>query len=180
MSVSGNWNDNAYKVVSKALNEEYWFPIHITSKRGFRVFDDSRQGSSEFKLPKRATKGSAGYDFFNNTGEDIIIKAHSSTKIPTNVSSFMLYGEVLLIYPRSSLGIKYTVRILNTIPVIDSDYSGEIIIALQNDSSEDVVIHKGSAFCQGVFLNHLLASDDDTSEERVQGTSGGIGSTGKI
>ena len=74
----------------------------------------------EIKMPIRATKKSAGYDFF--APFDIYLKPNEDIKIPTGIRSYMQDGEVLIAVPRSGLGFKYYARLANTLGVIDSDY----------------------------------------------------------
>ena len=132
------------------------------------------------KLPKRATKGSAGYDFY--APFDIILKPCETIKIPTGIRSSMEDGWVLKIYPRSGLGFKYRLQLNNTVGIIDSDYyfsdnEGHIMIKITNDSNEGktVEVKKGDGFAQGIFVEYGITFDDDVSEER----NGGFGSTTK-
>lgn len=146
--------------------------------RGFTVAPG--YDASKVKLPKRGTKRSAGYDFFNNTGSDIVLEpGEISDKIPSGVCSYMLDDEVLKIYVRSSIGFKYTTRIVNGTPIIDSDFSNEIMIKLQNLGTKKLVVAPGDAFVQGIFTKYLLADGDDF--ETGLDRDGGFGSTtGKI
>ena len=135
---------------------------------------------NSIKLPKRATKGSAGYDFF--APYDILLKKGETIKIPTGIRVKMNEDYVLFLLPRSSLGFKYRLQLDNTVGVIDSDYynsanEGHIFIKLTNDSKEnkDMVVKKGDGFCQGIFLKFGITVDDDTTDIR----NGGIGSTTK-
>ena len=132
------------------------------------------------KLPKRATKGSAGYDFY--APFDIMLKPGETIKIPTGIRSSMEDGWVLKIYPRSGLGFKYRLQFNNTVGIIDSDYyfsdnEGHIMIKITNDSNEGktVEVKKGDGFAQGIFVEYGITFDDDVSEER----NGGFGSTTK-
>lgn len=130
-------------------------------------------------LPKRATAGSAGYDFFIPV--DFVIGANTVTNIPTGIKCAMDEGWVLHMYPRSGHGFKYGLHLANTVGVIDKDYynnagnEGHIFVKLINDSiiSEDVVLKKDTAFCQGVFAPFGITLDDNTCAERI----GGLGST---
>lgn len=135
---------------------------------------------NSIKLPVRATKYSAGYDFF--APYDFVIKPKQTIKVPTGIRVRMLEDYVLLIFPRSSLGFKFRLQLDNTVGVIDSDYynsnnEGHIFIKLTNDSNEnkDVVIKNGQGFAQAIFMNYGITEDDDVSEIR----NGGIGSTNK-
>ena len=128
-----------------------------------------RELYDSIKLPKRATKASAGYDFF--TYLDLEIKAGETYKIPTGIRCKIEEDYVLFIAPRSSLGFKYRLQLDNTIGVIDSDYyhaknEGHIFIKVTNDSKEDKTLKvlKNEGFAQGIFLPYGITVDDDTIE----------------
>lgn len=132
------------------------------------------------KLPKRATSGSAGYDFY--TPIDIIIEPSKTMMIPTGIRVEMDEAWVLKLYPRSSLGFKYRLQLNNTVGIIDSDYfysdnEGHIFAKLTNDSKENkqVVLEKGNGFMQGIFIEYGICVDDETYEKR----NGGFGSTNR-
>lgn len=134
----------------------------------------------EIKLPKRATKGSAGYDFY--LPFDLELKPNETILIPTGIRCKMNITNVLMIFPRSSLGFKYRLNLDNTVGIIDSDYyhalnEGHIMIKVTNNTLEDktLVLKKGDAFAQGIFITYGLTCDDNTNEERI----GGFGSTNK-
>lgn len=135
---------------------------------------------NELKLPKRATKGSAGYDFY--TPIDVYLKPGETLKIPTGIRCEMNERWVLMIYPRSGLGFKYRLQLNNTVGIIDSDYfnsdnEGHIFIKITNDSNENktVELNAGQGFAQGIFMPFGLVEDDDTTDQR----NGGFGSTNK-
>lgn len=132
----------------------------------------------DIKLPQRATKKSAGYDFFSP--KDFELKPKKTIKIPTGIKVYMQDDEMLDIRIRSSLGFKYDVTLSNSAPVIDADYhnnidnEGHIWIKLINHGDKALNIEKGEAFVQGIFFEYLIADDDKPrKKERV----GGIGST---
>ena len=132
------------------------------------------------QLPKRATKGSAGYDFY--TPVDICLKPQETIKIPTGIRCEMNERWVLMIYPRSGLGFKYRLQLNNTVGVIDSDYfysdnEGHIFIKMTNDTNENktVEVLAGQGVAQGSFMQYGIVEDDDASEIR----NGGFGSTTK-
>lgn len=132
------------------------------------------------KLPKRATVGSAGYDFY--TPIDFILKPNETIKIPTGIRVSISEGWFLAIFPRSGLGFKYRLQLNNTVGIIDSDYyhsdnEGHIFIKITNDSNENktVEIKKGQGFAQGIFMPFGICEDDDTNQQR----NGGFGSTTK-
>ena len=133
---------------------------------------------SSLKLPRRATKGSAGYDFY--TPFDIKLEPGESVKVPTGIRCSMDEGWVLKIYPRSGLGFKYRLQLNNTVGIIDSDYyysdnEGHIMIKITNDSKDGktVEIRAGEGFAQGIFVEYGITYDDEANEER----NGGFGST---
>ena len=74
----------------------------------------------KIRLPRRATVGSAGYDFF--APEAFSLVPHETIKIPTGIRAEIAEGWVLQIYPRSGLGFKYRLQMDNTVGIIDSDY----------------------------------------------------------
>ena len=133
---------------------------------------------NDLQLPKRATKYSAGYDFF--LPYDVTFKPGETLLIPTGIRVRIDYSWVLKIYPRSSLGFKYMLQLNNTVGIIDADYynslnEGHIFIKLTNHSNKELCLTKGSAIVQGIFVQYGITFDDDASSERV----GGIGSTDK-
>jgi len=137
-----------------------------------------RMALSEIPLPRRATAGSAGYDFVSPV--EAIVPAGGSVLIPTGIRAEMDPGWVLMLFPRSSLGFKYALRLSNTVGVIDSDYAfakneGHIMVKLRNPLDEPVTIGRGERFCQGVFLPYGTAEEDEMFSART----GGMGSTGK-
>ena len=93
------------------------------------------------KLPKRATKFSAGYDFYVPIGFEL--DPGETIKVPTGIRCGMNTDWVLMIYPRSGLGFKYKVRLDNTVGVIDADYyfsdnEGHIFIKITNEGNKAV------------------------------------------
>ena len=130
-------------------------------------------------LPKRATAGSAGYDFVSPL--EVTVPAGGTALIPTGIRAEMEPGWVLLLFPRSSLGFRHSLRLANTVGVIDSDYAfakneGHIMVKLRNPLAAPVTIGRGERFCQGVFLPYGTAEED---EKAFEVRSGGMGSTGK-
>lgn len=132
------------------------------------------------KLPRRATSGSAGYDFFSPL--DFTLEPGKTLKIPTGIRCKIDDGWVLKIYPRSGLGFKFRLQLNNTVGIIDSDYyysdnEGHIFIKITNDSNEGKVVEvkAGQGFAQGIFLEYGITYDDDVTDVR----NGGFGSTTK-
>lgn len=132
------------------------------------------------KLPKRATIGSAGYDFYSPI--NIGLTPNTTVKIPTGTRVKIDDGWVLKVYPRSGLGFKYRLQLNNTVGIIDSDYyysdnEGHIFVKITNDTNEDKIVNieKGNGFAQGIFVEYGITYDDEINEKR----NGGFGSTTK-
>ena len=131
-------------------------------------------------LPKRATKGSAGYDFYAPFA--FCLPPGSTIKIPTGIRVKINEEWVLKLYPRSGLGFKYRLQMNNTVGIIDSDYfysdnEGHIFAKITNDSNEGktLEIGAGTGFMQGIFVEYGITVDDDADGIR----NGGFGSTTK-
>lgn len=140
--------------------------------------DDIRDIYEAIQLPKRATRGSAGYDFFAPFA--FSLPPGATIKIPTGIRVKMEEDWVLKLYPRSGLGFKYRLQLNNTVGIIDSDYyysdnEGHIFTKITNDSNEGKVLEvpAGSGFIQGIFLEYGITYDDDAKGIR----NGGFGST---
>ena len=130
------------------------------------------------KLPRRATKGSAGYDFY--VPEAFTLSPGATVKIPTGIRARIDEGWVLKIYPRSGLGFKFRLQLNNTVGIIDSDYynssnEGHIMVRITNDTNEEktVELRKGDGFCQGIFVEYGITYDDNADGIK----DGGFGST---
>ena len=129
-------------------------------------------------IPRRATKGSAGYDIC--IPFDVVLAPHSTVKVPTGVRiTDMPRSTFLGIYIRSSVGIKRGVTPCNSVGICDSDYSlgkneGHIWLALRNNTDEDVEFLAGERVAQGIIQQYYVCDDDDAVGQR----DGGIGSTG--
>jgi len=128
------------------------------------------------KIPTRATKGSAGYDFYSPVS--VCLKPGETAKIATGIRCKIDEGYVLSIYPRSSLGFKYQMCLLNTVGIIDADYfnadnEGHIIVGIVNRGEKELVINKGDRIVQGIFTKFYTAKEDDVKNVRT----GGFGST---
>ena len=139
---------------------------------------DIKDMYESISLPARATKGSAGYDFY--APFSFSLPPGSTIKIPTGIRAEMEPDWVLKLYPRSGLGFKFRLQLNNTVGIIDSDYfysdnEGHIFVKLTNDSNEGktVEIAAGTGIVQGIFLEYGITVDDDAQGER----NGGFGST---
>lgn len=155
----------------------------VSKKRFLADYDLGGNGELVYEtlqLPRRATKGSAGYDFFAPV--DFTLSPGESIRIPTGIRVKMEEGWVLHCYPRSGLGFKYRLQMDNTVGIIDSDYyfsdnEGHIFAKLTNDSrnGKSVTVQAGTGFMQGIFTEYGITFDDAAAEIR----NGGFGSTTK-
>ena len=139
---------------------------------------DIRSIYDKIQLPKRATSGSAGYDFFSPSS--FTLQPNFTENIPTGIRVKIDEGWVLKCYPRSGLGFKYRLQLNNTVGVIDSDYYysdnvGHIFLKVTNCTNEGktIKINSGDRFAQGIFVQYGITYDDDTDAVR----NGGFGST---
>ena len=161
------------KVSFKKYKEAWFDSVDSATKEDFII-----ENYNDIVLPKRATVGSAGYDFYTpfsfhlNPGETI--------KIPTGIRVNIGTGWVLKLYPRSSLGFKYRLWLDNCVGIIDEDYyysdnEGHIFAKITNNSKDGktVVIKQGEAFMQGIFVEYGITYDDKANGIR----NGGLGST---
>lgn len=129
-------------------------------------------------VPKRATKGSAGYDFFSPIG--FTLEPGETIKMPTGIRCEMDEGWVMMGFPRSGLGFKYRMRLSNTVCILDEDYfysdnEGHIFIKVVNEGDKTMTVKAGNGFAQGIFLPYGITEDDNTTDKR----NGGFGSTTK-
>lgn len=144
-----------------------------------RVSETFKKTNAEAILPTRADSRSACYDFY--TPIDFSLKPGYSTIIPTDVKAYMEDDEVLLIFVRSSVGIKRHITLCNGTGIIDSSYvdnadnEGNILLALVNNGTEEQHFKAGDRICQGLFQKYLTTDDDKPLSDK---RTGGIGSSG--
>ena len=130
-------------------------------------------------LPQRKTAKSAGYDIIALTDEDVYVHPGMSVNLETGVKACMEDDEVMLLFIRSSLGIKQGLTLSNSCAVIDADYynnpdnDGHFILSIINTNNAVQRIPARSRVAQAVFVKYLTVDDDNATGERI----GGIGST---
>ena len=133
-----------------------------------------------FKLPARATKKSAGYDFINP--EEVVIKPKEIVYVKTGVKAIFPDDLQLKLYNRSSNPRKKHLILANGVGIVDADYynnsenEGEIAFAFMNISNEDVVLSPGEKLGQGIFEKYYTITDEG---EILNERQGGFGSTSK-
>lgn len=131
-------------------------------------------------LPRYGTHGSAGADLYSCTnGKDIIIPPYQTEFIHTGIALEIPQGMVGLIYARSGLASKSGLAPANKVGVIDSDYRGEIIVALHNHSAQTQTVSDKMRVAQLVIAPYYVAVFEEN--ERISDSergNGGFGSTG--
>ena len=130
-------------------------------------------------FPQHGSEYAAGYDLKACIQDEIAIWPHSTVKISTGIKLAIPDGYCGLIMPRSGLASKKGLRPANTPGLIDSDYRGEIIVALHNDSPEVQRVVRGDRIAQLVIIPYMKIHFNpvDSLDETDRG-EGGFGSTG--
>ncbi len=132
-------------------------------------------------IPTRGSEKAAGYDLYACfEGESLTIPAHSTVKVGTGLAIAVPDGYFGAIFARSGLATKQGLRPANCVGVADSDYRGEYIVALHNDTDEEKVIAKAERIAQLVVMPFLSVEFDEVDElDETERGAGGFGSTGK-
>ncbi len=135
--------------------------------------------TSDIPLPSYETEYAAGMDICAVVEKEELLSPGKRTLIPTGLSVAIPHGFEIQVRPRSGLAVKHGITILNSPGTIDSDYRGEIKIALINQGEEDFLISRGDRIAQLVVAPVVRASLSlvDSLDETERG-SGGFGHTG--
>lgn len=147
------------------------FPIQLSSDEEL-----IRKYYDKLNLPRRATPGSAGYDFF--MPYDQIFTGDMEVLFPTGIRAIIPDNTFLMCVPRSGLGFKYGMRLVNTTGIIDASYAGaenEGHIMAKVSSERYFRLNRGDRFMQGIIVPYLITDDDDPIQSA---RTGGFGSTG--
>ena len=131
-------------------------------------------------IPLRGSNQAAGYDLYACVDTPVNIPAHCTEKIPTGLAIEIPDGYFGGIFARSGLATKHGLRPSNCCGVVDSDYRGNVIVALHNDTNEEKLIMPGERIAQLVVLPYLPIIFEEVEEltDTERGDSG-FGSTGK-
>ena len=129
-------------------------------------------------LPTRGSDYAAGYDLYSAERDCVFIPAHSTTKIGTGLAIEIPHGYFGAIFAISGMATKRGVRPANCVGVCDEDYRGEYIVALHNDTNEDVVVLPHERIAQLVIMPYLTVEFEEVDDlsETTRG-EGGFGST---
>ena len=132
------------------------------------------------QLPTRGSAVAAGYDLYACLDEAVTVHAGETIKIGTGLSIAVPDGYFGAIFARSGLAAKEGLRPANCVGVADSDYRGEYIVALHNDSSVPRTVTPGERIAQLVIMPFLSVEFEETeSLGETERGAGGFGSTGK-
>ena len=135
-----------------------------------------REGAA---VPQYATEGSAGADLCALLDSPVTVAPGETVKIPTGISIELPVGLAAFVYARSGSATKRGLAPANKVGVIDSDYRGEIFVAIHNHSKDTATVEPGERIAQLVIAPVIHADFDPSDElcETARG-DGGFGSTG--
>jgi dUTP pyrophosphatase len=130
-------------------------------------------------IPTKGSEYAAGYDLYANISEPITIKPHETVKVGTGLSIELPIGYFGGIFARSGLASKKGLRPSNCVGIGDSDYRGEYIVALHNDSDSPQVIEPNERIAQLIIMPHLFVDFNEVNELSLTDRGeNGFGSTG--
>ena len=130
-------------------------------------------------IPTRGSEKAAGYDLYADTNSVVEIKPHKTRKINTGIAIMIPNGYYGAIVARSGLSTKKGLRPANCTGIIDSDYRGDIIVALHNDSDEVQTIEPHERIAQLVICPFLSVEFNEVDElDETERGENGFGSTG--
>lgn len=132
-------------------------------------------------IPTRGSEEAAGYDMYADLKDkkSVIIAPHTSYMVNLGIAMEIPSGYFGALYPRSGLSAKKGLRPANCVGVIDSDYRGEIMVALHNDTDTAEEIHHGDRVAQLIIQRHATAEFVQVDElSDTKRGAGGYGSTG--
>ena len=131
------------------------------------------------KEPTRGSAAAAGYDLYAAINNPITIPAHSTVKIGTGLAFALPDNTFAAIFARSGLATKQGLRPANCVGVCDSDYRGEYIVALHNDTDDEQIINPGDRIAQIVLMPYIPMVFEEVKDlDETERGQGGFGSTG--
>ena len=133
------------------------------------------------KMPSRGSSDAAGYDLYAAIKERVGIRPHETVKVGTGLSFELPEGTFAAIFARSGIATKRGLRPANCVGICDSDYRGEYIVALHNDTEESQFIEPGERIAQMILLPYIEMEFNEVDElSNSERGEGGFGSTGKL
>ena len=139
-----------------------------------------RRVSPTALLPTRGSSSAAGYDLYADLQEEVIIAPHTTAKIDTGLQFELPEGYFAGIFARSGIATREGLRPANCVGVCDSDYRGNYIVAIHNDSDCERCVTPREKIAQMIVLPYLPLEFEETDDlsDTARG-AGGFGSTGK-
>lgn len=129
-------------------------------------------------IPTKGSEKAAGYDLYATANYDIA--PHSTVKVGTGISIALPDNSFGAIFARSGLATKKGLRPANCVGVCDSDYRGEYIVPLHNDTDEMMSIEAGERIAQLIVMPFIPVEFEEVDElDETERGAGGFGSTGK-
>ena len=130
-------------------------------------------------IPSYGSEYAAGFDLYAILDDELTIKSHETILVKTGLSMEIPIGYAGMIFARSGLATKKGLAPANKVGVVDSDYRGEVMVALHNHSNIDQTISNGERIAQMVIMPFYKAEFTvvDELSDTARG-SGGFGSTG--
>lgn len=133
------------------------------------------------KVPTKGSKYAAGYDLYSSYDFEIVIPAHETVKVGTGIAIELPDNTFGAIFARSGLATKSGLRPANCVGVVDSDYRGEVIVALHNDTDELKTIQPYERIAQLVVMPYIPVDFNIVDElDDTDRGEGGFGSTGSV
>lgn len=133
------------------------------------------------KLPTKGSTSAAGYDLYANLLAPMTIAPHSTEKIGTGIAVALPDGTFGAIFARSGLATKRGLRPANCTGVIDSDYRGELIVALHNDTDTPKTIDPNERIAQLIVLPFVSIDFEEVENlNETQRGSSGFGGSGRF
>lgn len=131
-------------------------------------------------IPTYGSLSAAGADLYALAEENITVEPGKTAFIHTGIAMEIPEGYVGLVYARSGMACKSDLAPANKVGVIDSDYRGEIMVALHNHGNETRTVENGQRIAQIVIAPYLRCDFEETDElDKTERGDGGFGSTGK-
>ena len=139
-----------------------------------------RRVSPTALLPTRGSSSAAGYDLYADLQEEVVIAPHTTAKIDTGLQFELPEGYFAGIFARSGIATREGLRPANCVGVCDSDYRGNYIVAIHNDSDFERRVTPREKIAQMIVLPYLPLEFEETEDlsDTARG-AGGFGSTGK-
>ena len=131
------------------------------------------------QMPSCGSATSAGYDLYSICDESVLIMPHDTIKMKTGIAMEIPDGYFGAVFARSGIATKRGLRPANCTGVIDSDYRGEIMVAIHNDTNQIQCVEPGERIAQLVIMPYLSVEfEESDSLSQTDRGNGGFGSTG--